>query len=1023
MWRCQGFESEIELNSIELSAQYVNMYKQSLNRKNRHRIVNRQAGLMKQTEEIRKALQQLGQTIEGDVLVDKVQRMVYATDASVYQEEPIGIVRPRNDEDLRLLIELANRYSVGLIPRAAGTSLAGQVVGAGIVVDISRYMNAILEVNVEERWVRVQPGVIRDELNRELKKVGLLFGPETSTSNRAMIGGMLGNNSCGSNSIVYGTTRENTIQIGGFLSDGSRITLGCVSCEEDLQHPILQQTLELLSGDETQQAIRDRFPKAEVSRRNMGYAVDRLIDSDRFCGNGKPLNFSHLIAGSEGTLMFATDIKLKCEPLPPEEVGLFCPHFETLQQSLEAVQVIMRESSDQAGSIYACELIDQLVLEGASRNIAQQKNLEFVKGSPAAMLIVAIRASHRQDIETCSENIKASLQKQNLGYAYPLYYDEAVARIWELRKAGLGVVANIVGDAKPVTLIEDTAVAVEDLPRYIEEVDELLKTKYNAECVHYAHVGAGEVHLRPIINLKTAGGVRSFRGIGTDVSAIVKRYRGSISGEHGDGRLRAEFLRDFLGEQNYELLRQIKATWDPKNLFNPGKIIDAPAMDEQLRYRVGEAPPEMETQFDFSAQGGLLRAAEMCSGSGDCRKTELTGGVMCPSYMATRNEIDTTRARANVLRQVLTDPSESKALSDPRLKQVMDLCLACKGCKSECPSNVDMAKMKAEVLYRNLQDNGVPRRARFIANLASLNERAARVPWLSNRLMGGRFATRLLKKYLSIHPQRSLPTLSKQTLRRWFKRHQPHENAGKQGTVCFFCDEFTNFLDAPVGIAAIELLERLGYRVELPQHAESGRAAISQGLLDQGKACATQNVTLFDDLLGDEQVLIGVEPSALLTFRDEYPGLVDPQLREVAHRVGRKALLLDEFLSRLLDQQKVGAPLFTQSPMKIYLHGHCHQKALSSMRDTIRMLQLPSNYQVKLIPAGCCGMAGAFGFEDEHYEISMQVGELVLFPAIRELDTNQVIAAGGTSCRHQILDGTGRVALHPVQVLRQALGG
>ena len=975
---------------------------------------------MKQSEEIRQALLELAPAIEGDVLVDELQRMVYSTDASVYQEKPLGIVRPRHDEDLRLLIELANRYSVGLIPRAAGTSLAGQVVGAGIVVDISRYLNAILEINVEERWVRVQPGVIRDELNRELAKVGLLFGPETSTSNRAMIGGMLGNNSCGSNSIVYGTTRENTLQIEGFLSDGSRITLGEVSRDEDLRHPLLQKTLELISAEETQQAIRDRFPKAQVTRRNMGYAVDRLIDSDWFCGNGKPLNFAHLIAGSEGTLMFATDIKLKCEPLPPEECGLFCPHFETLQQALQAVQVIMRENPGEEAEVYACELIDHLVLEGAARNIAQQKNLAFVQGSPAAMLIVAIRASARQAIEIRAKSIEEGLRKQNLGYAYPLYYDEAVTRIWELRKAGLGVVANVVGDTKPVTLIEDTAVAVEDLPSYIEEVDALLKSKYNAECVHYAHVGAGEVHLRPMINLKKADGVRDFRGIGTEVSAIVKKYRGSISGEHGDGRLRAEFLEDVLGEQNYELLRQIKAVWDPQHLFNPGKIIDAPAMDQQLRFRVGDAPSDLETQFDFSAQGGLLRAAEMCSGSGDCRKTELTGGVMCPSYMATRNEVDTTRARANVLRQVLTEGSDRKTLSDPRLKQVMDLCLACKGCKSECPSNVDMAKMKAEVLHRNLRENGVPRRARFIANLAKLNEQAARVPRLSNRLMGGRFAARMLKKWLGIHPQRSLPQLSTQTLRHWFRRHRPHENAGKQGTVCFFCDEFTNFLDAPVGIAAIELLERLGYAVELPQHAESGRAAISQGLLDRGKVCATQNVTLFADLLGEDRVLIGVEPSALLTFRDEYPALVDPELRGVAERVGRQTLLMDEFLSRLLEQQQVGSQLFTRAPMTIHLHGHCHQKALSSMRDTIRMLQLPVNYRVKLIPAGCCGMAGAFGFEHEHYKVSMQVGELVLFPAIRDLDAKQVIVAGGTSCRHQILDGTGRVALHPVQVLREA---
>ena len=994
---------------------------------------------MNQPQILSDAIAQLGPKLAGTISVAELDRTIYSTDASVYQQRPAAVAFPKDQRDVRLLIELATETGVGLIPRTAGTSLSGQVVGDGIVVDVSRHFTEILEINVQERWVRVQPGVIRDELNMALADHGLMFGPETSTSNRAMIGGMLGNSSCGSNSIVYGTTRDQTIEVTGFFSDGTQTTFGCSGQPEKLSadssefsQKVAAETIRLLGDGETQQRIRDQFPHPDVSRRNTGYAVDRLIESESFGGNDGPLNFCHLIAGSEGTLFFATEVKLRCHPLPPPDSGLLCAHFESVDQATRAAQIIMRHHqaarADRADDgqypspIFACELIDHFILEGAARNIEQQKNLDFVEGAPAAIVIVDVRAADRGSIQKVASEIVADLKAAELGYAFPLLFDDAVSAIWQVRKSGLGVVANVVGDNKPVTLVEDTAVTVDVLPDYIAEVNELLLGKYNAQCVHYGHVGAGEIHLRPVLDLKTEEGVRSFRKIATDVAAIVKKYRGSLSGEHGDGRLRGEFLESMIGAENYELLRSIKKVWDPKGIFNPGKIVDAPPMDSDLRY-LQTPTRDVATVMDFGDTGGLQRAAEMCSGSGDCRKTELTGGVMCPSYMATRNEKDTTRARANVLRQVLTGASDSIApLNDSRLNEVMKLCLACKGCKSECPSNVDVAKMKAEIQHADHIANGVPAHARRIAGFASKMKLASKIPRLSNWMMSNSVTSRLLKRHLGFHAKRNLPKLHPQTLRSWFATHTPWPGSGSRGEVLLFCDEFTNYLDVPAGIATVEVLERLGYRVEISGHGESGRASISKGLLADAKRMAEHNVRVLADAIGNSnKKIVGIEPSALLTLRDEYLVLVDSNLRDQSRLVADRAMLIDEFVADLTAADGIDRKLFTNDTRSIRLHGHCHQKALSSLKSTINMLQLPKNYRVRIINSGCCGMAGSFGYEQDNYQVSMEIGELVLFPALRKEGAESIIAAGGTSCRQQILDGTGRIALHPVEILRAAM--
>jgi FAD/FMN-containing dehydrogenase/Fe-S oxidoreductase len=972
-------------------------------------------------------LRSLQSSLSGELRIDDLHRSIYSTDASLYQETPLGVAYPRNDADIQNLIRFANQHRIGLIPRTAGTSLAGQVVGSGLVVDVSKHLTQVLEVNPAERWVRVQPGVIRNELNMLLASHGLLFGPETSTANRAMIGGMVGNNSCGSNSIVWGSTRDHLLEAKGFLSNGQAAFFHALSAEEfrakcaqreaSLERQIYRTTQQLLDDPLVQSRIRAEFPKPEIHRRNTGYAIDCLIDSNLFDPtHSTPFNFCKLIAGSEGTLFFVTEVKLNCVPLPPPSSGLLCAHFETIEQSLQATQIAMRHRP------FSCELMDRWVLEGAARNLEQRKNAAFVQGQPDAILMIEMRGNSREEVVLLIDQVRSSIEQAGLGYCFPVLFDAEANQAWQLRKAGLGVISNIPGDTKPVAFIEDTAVALDDLPRFIQEVNQLLRDRYQLHCVHHAHAGAGEIHLRPTLNLKTELGRKQLHAVAADVAALVKKYRGSLSGEHGDGRVRAEFLQQMIGSENYELLRQIKRLWDPNGIFNPGKIIDAPAMNEHLRYQPEPAGLKLQTVFDFSQEQGLLRAAELCSGSGDCRKTPLSGGTMCPSYMATRDEKDTTRARANLLRQILSQPLDlTQPLNRPELIDIMDLCLSCKGCKNECPSNVDMAKLKAEVLQHHYDAAGVPRRSRLIANFANAMGLAARFPRLSNWLLTTGWTVSVIKRFSGFASERSLPRLHRFTLRSWFKTHQPHPNVGRNGSVHFFCDEFTNFNDVPVGIAAIELLEALGFEVLLPTHGESGRSAISKGLLRRARGLADHNVRQLASLVNSERPLIGVEPSALLSFRDEYPVLVSHQLRSEARRLAENCVLIDEWIDRLIRDNRIDHHSFTDQQQRIRLHGHCHQKALSSLAATVRMLQLPKNYSVKLIPSGCCGMAGSFGYEAEHYELSMQIGEMVLFPTVRSEPESVIIAAGGTSCRHQILDGTGRLALHPVQILRQAL--
>ena len=969
-------------------------------------------------------LAKLGKALEGEFYYDKTMRILYATDASVYREMPLAVAIPRTKEDIKKIIAYAHEHKTSLIPRAAGTSLAGQCVGDGIVIDTSKYFKQIIEVNPEEQWVKLEPGIVRDRLNADLKEHGLFFSPNTSTVNRCMIGGMVGNNSCGTYSIVYGNTRHHVLEIDAILSDGSEVTFKTLNEAEfitktkldTLEGQIYRQIHEELSQPEQQKEIRVQFPKPSIHRRNTGYAIDLLLETAPFTAGKKDFNFCELLAGSEGTLAFTTAIKLHLDPLPPKEKILVCAHFTTLTESLEAVIISMKHAPR------ACELMDKIIMDCTKQNIEYSKDRFFVNGDPEGILICEFGAETIEEAQAMADALIADLQSRKMGYAFPTVLgNDKIKRVWGLRSAGLGLLANIPGDAKAVAVIEDTAVDVEDLPAYVAEFTQIMED-FGQRSVYYAHAGAGELHLRPLLDLKKKADRQMFHDIGEAVAKLVKKYDGSMSGEHGDGRVRAQFIPIMIGEKNYELCRRLKYTWDEYNIFNPGKIVDAPPMNTQLRYEEDMVTPQFDTVFNFDETDGILRAAEKCNGSGDCRKLSLSGGTMCPSYRATRNEKDTTRARANILREMLTqNAKDPNPFNHKEIYEVLDLCLSCKGCTSECPSNVDMSTLKAEFLHQYYKSNGVPLRARAFANIGKLNGIGSLVPSLTNFSLKNKFTSSIIKSILRVAPQRSLPALHKTTLRKWFAKNSVQTMGNFKGLVYFFCDEFTNFNDTDIGIKAIELLTRLGYQVEMIDHAESGRAHFSKGLLLEAQKMARRNVAIFKDIIEEEVPLIGIEPSAILGFRDEYPKLVEEKDIEAAKALGKNALLIDEFLAREIERGNITADSFTKEAKNIKLHGHCHQKSLSSVDPSAWIVSLPENYTVEIIQSGCCGMAGSFGYEKEHYEISMAIGEQTLFPAVRAAKEDTIIAAPGTSCRHQIADGTGRKALHPVEVLWEAL--
>ena len=969
-------------------------------------------------------LENLHNTLSGAVLFDNLHKTLYATDASVYRKIPLAVAFPKDENDIKILIDFATKKNITLIPRTAGTSLAGQCVGDGIVVDVSKHFTSILAFDEQAKTITLQPGIVRDSLNAFLKPYGLFFGPNTSTSNRCMIGGMVGNNSSGSTSIKFGVTRDKVLAIDAILSDGSTATFCEITSEEfinktrenTLEGQIYKSIYAELVQESVQQEIHKEFPKPEIHRRNTGYAVDEFLTSALFGGTEPTINVAKFLSGSEGTLAFSTAITLQLDDLPPIESIMVCMHFTSINESLKATVIAMHHN------LYNCELMDKTILDCTKNNRELAKNRFFLQGDPEAVLMLEVAANTIVEAEILANKLIADLEKNNFGYHHPKVYGKDIAKVHYLRKAGLGALGNMVGDMKAVACIEDTAVALEDLPNYIEEFTKIMD-KYQQNAVYYAHAGAGELHLRPILNLKKQEDVVLFRKITTETAELVKKYKGSFSGEHGDGIVRAEFIPLMIGEQNYQLLRRIKKAFDPNNVFNKGKVTDAFSMDKNLRYEIDRNEPEIETIQDFSDSEGILKLAEKCNGSGDCRKPVEAGGTMCPSYRATKNEKDTTRARANTLREFLTNSEEANKFNHKELKEVFDLCLSCKACASECPSNVDIATMKAEFLYQYQETNGYSFRNKMFANNAKYNKLGSKLPKITNFFTNSLLA----KKILGVAVERSVPKLANQTLESWMKKRAviskqnviSTEMEKPKKAVYLFKDEFTNYYDAEIGKDAVILLEKLGYEVKNSAHYESGRSHISKGFLKEAKEICNNNIAVFKDLITDKTPLIGIEPSAILTFRDEYIRLADDKTS--AENIAKNVFTFEEFLAKEIEKEHIDVSLFTSAKKDIKIHGHCHQKALSGTHSSFQVLNIPKNYSVTIISSGCCGMAGSFGYEKEHYKVWMQVGEDTLFPKVRNYSLETEISAAETSCRHQIFDGTKRIAKHPITILKEAL--
>ncbi len=961
--------------------------------------------------------------LEGEVRTDRSSRLMYATDASIYREEPLAVVYPRNAADIKKLLAFAAKHRTGIIPRAAGTSLAGQVVGPGIVADLSRHFGKILEINAEERWVRMEPGVVPDELNAIVRSHGLLFGPETSTSNRCNIGGMTGNNACGLHSLVYGSVRDHILEVKAILHDGSEATFGELDEEQYSQKCTLQNAEgeiyreidRIMSDPVNRESIRHDYPDYTIPRRNTGYALDDLLYSEPFTpGSGRRINLARLITGSEGTLALVTEVKMGLVPLPPPVKALSCVHLKHRHEAFRANLIALKYRP------WAVELIDSNILSLAATVESQKRNRFFIEGEPGALLIVEFCAAGREEIIASASQMEAEMQAEGLGYAFPLVWGPDVKKVWDLRKAGLGILSNIPGDARPISLIEDCAVDVHRLGDFVEDIENMLAT-YGKESVYHAHIGTGELHIRPLINLKDPEEAKLLRTIAEETARIVKRYRGSMSGEHGDGRLRGEFIPLIIGQHNYELNRRIKRCFDPNGILNPGKITDTPPMDSFLRYEPGRLTPELKTYYDFSDSGGVVRAAEKCNGSGDCRKSSTIGGTMCPSYMATGDERLTTRARANIMREMLyadrENPWDSSEMYD-----ILDLCLACKGCRSECPSGVDIARLKSEFLQHYNDVHPPSLRTRLIASLPKIYSLFSFIPGIFNFFAASKYTSLIIKKVTGFAAERSIPLLAPITFRRWLRRNLTKINLqAPVGEVCLYVDEFTNHNDLDAGIATARLLTGLGYRITVTGNAASARTYISKGFLRKAKKLIIKNIKTFSPLVSEKRPLVGIEPSAILGFRDEFPDLAGDELRPEALRLASHTYTLEEFIAREFSAGRIRREMFTDAPVEVLVHVHCQEKAVTTSAPVLAALGIPKNYKVREIPSGCCGMAGAFGYEKEHFDLSQKVGELVLFPEVRKASDTTIIVVPGTSCRHQVKDGTGRKTLHPAEVLFAAL--
>ncbi len=957
---------------------------------------------LKAQDYTRAIVEELSKQVAGEVRFDPFSRILYSTDASIYQMEPVGVVVPKRLEDVLAVMDVARRYKVPVLPRGGGTSLSGQTVNHAIVLDFSKYMNRVVEVNPEERWARVQPGIVLDTLNLHLRPHGLHFTSDPTTANRACIGGAIGNNSCGAHSILYGKTSDQVRELKVILSDGTQTTfapVGGAALEaklsgQGLESHIYREVRRI--AHQNRDEILRRFPK--IMRRVSGYSLDAFIDDG-------PMDMTQMVVGSEGTLCVVTEARVNLEPRP-KQTAVAVLHFKTLIQSMEATPQILAHQPS------AVELVDKFMLDKCRGSLGFAHLLNFVEGDPGALLLVEFYGESDAELKGKLEALEKDVVPRLAYTSLRATTQAQQANVWSIRKAALGLLMSQRGDAKPLPFVEDTAVDPGRLAEYVQEFDRVVR-EHNTEAAYYGHASVGCLHIRPLVNLKAQEGVDKMVSIAEDICDLVIKYGGSLSGEHGDGIVRGVWNERLFGSQLYQAFREVKRAFDPDNILNPGKIIDCPPMTENLRYGPSYKTLPFSTTLDFTADLGYAGAVEMCNGMGACRKMD---GTMCPSYMVTREEEHSTRGRANLLRAVLSGTLPAKELTGHRLYQALDLCLECKGCKAECPSAVDMAKLKYEFLSHYNQANGVPLRARLFANINTLSRMGCLMAPLSNWALRLPLGRTIQHNLLGIHRKRSLPPFARPTFPAWFRHHRPL-GEGRAGTVVLFNDTFMNYNYPQVGIAAVEVLEMAGFRVVLANARCCGRPMISKGLLDKARANARYNVDLLYQHAQQGATIVGCEPSCLLTLRDEYPDLLrDDKSRKVAD----SSLMIDEFLVRLQEKGALGLK-FKDLKKQVLFHGHCHQKALVGLAPSLKALRLPPGYQVEESGAGCCGMAGAFGYEKEHYDISMAIGEQRLFPKVRSKGQDWEVAVMGISCRQQIEHATGRRARHLVEVLRDAL--
>jgi FAD/FMN-containing dehydrogenase/Fe-S oxidoreductase len=955
----------------------------------------------------------LDRELEGEVLFDDYSRHLYSRDASMYAITPVGVVAPRHAGDVVTAVRLAAEHGVAVLPRGAGTSLAGQTVGDALVLDFSRHMSTVLELDPQARTARVQPGVVQDQLNRAAAAHGLMFGPDTSTSNRATLGGMIGNNSAGSGSVRYGMTIDHVRELDVVLSDASTAHFAPVDEDErarraaaDTLEGRLYRELPALV-EQRRVAISDGFPG--FWRRAGGYRLDRLA------APFAPFDLATFVVGSEGTLVVATEAVVGLVPKPSRTV-IAVGHFRSTQAAIAATEDAL--ACDPA----AVELMDRTILDLSRQKIEYAALGSILHDDPDALLFVSFTGDDLDELTGQLDRLTALWQRH--GHGYHTLRAETPAQqgaLLKVRKAGLGLLmAASTGSNRPLAFVEDTAVDPARLAEYTERFAKVLD-RHSMRAGFYGHCSVGCLHIRPFVDLSRPDEVAKMRAVAEEIRDLVAEFGGVNSSEHGDGLARSEFNRRLFGDELYEAMRSVKRIFDPDNRMNPGKIVDAPAMTDHLREPALPPPGPLRTALDLTVvaggDGGMRGAADRCMNIGVCRKSD--AGAMCPSYMATRREEDSTRGRANALVKALSEPDPRTALGDERLHEVLDLCLMCKACKSECPLSVDMATLKAEALHQKHQTKGTPLRSRVFAGIRGLNRLGAAGAPLSNlpnRVPGMR---KLVARAIGIAPQRPLPTFASETLLTWFHgRARDVQEPRSRGPLTFLGDSFTSFTEPAVGIAAIELLELAGWDVRLESGGCCGRAAFSKGMLDQAKRQASG---LVDALAGTEGPIAGVEPSCVLTLGDEHRALLGADDARVADVAGR-AKLVDELLVEAIDD---GALRLREDAWpaghRILYHGHCHQKAEVGTAATVALLRRIPGAEVVEVDAGCCGMAGSFGFEAEHYEVSMQVGEDRLFPAVRAEPEGTVMAATGVSCRQQIAHGTTRRAHHPVELIRAAL--